>query len=127
MWNKKVRSQKTLIISGNRYRKYRVSPTTLESGESRLWWRRGFAMDTTGVSFGQAHQADDLSTGESDLDDAVLPLPRVNGVDPLIDSEEESSADEDDDSNEEWELDSLFEDTLEEMGDEHLLEGGENF
>ena len=83
-------------------------------------------MDTTKVPLAQVHLVNDLPGEESDLDDAVLAaLPRVNGVDPLIDSGEDGSGGEDEDSNEEWELDSLFEDTLEEMGDDMLFKGGE--
>jgi hypothetical protein len=83
-------------------------------------------MDTTKVPLAQVHLVNDLPGEESDLDDAVLAaLPRVNGVDPLIDSGEDDSGGEDEGSNEEWEMESLFEDTLEEMGDDLLFNGGE--
>lgn len=83
-------------------------------------------MDTSRVSLAQVNPVDDLSEEESDLDDAVLAaLPRVNGVDPELDSDEDGSGGEDEDSNEEWEMESLFEDTLEEMGDDLLFKGGE--
>lgn len=83
-------------------------------------------MDTTKVALAQVHPVEDLPSEESDLDDAVLSaLPRVNGVDPLLDSGEDDSGAEDSDSNEEWEMESLFEDTLEEMGDDMLFKGGE--
>lgn len=83
-------------------------------------------MDTSKVPFAQVHPIDDLPGEESEADDAELAaLPRVNGVDPLLDSGEDGSEGEDEDSNEEWEMDSLFEDTLEEMGDDMLFKGGE--
>lgn len=79
-------------------------------------------MDTSKVPFAQVHPIDDLPGEESEADDAELAaLPRVNGVDPLLDSGEDGSEGEDEDSNEEWEMDSLFEDTLEEMGDDMLF------
>jgi hypothetical protein len=83
-------------------------------------------MDTSKVARTQVHPVDDLPSEESDLDDAVLAaLPRVNGADPLLDSGEDDSGAEDEDSNDEWEMESLFEDTLEEMGDDLLFKGGE--
>jgi hypothetical protein len=83
-------------------------------------------MDTSKGPYAQIHPIDDLPGEESELDDAVIAaLPRVNGVDSLVDSDEGGSGSEDEDSNEEWEMDSLFEDTLEEMGDDMLFKGGE--
>jgi NAD-dependent histone deacetylase SIR2 len=71
----------------------------------------------------------DLSSeDESDLEDALITHPRVNrpnGANGL--DAPDASEDEDEDSeNEDWEIESLFEDTLEEMGDEHLFDGGEH-
>jgi hypothetical protein len=61
---------------------------------------------------------------ESDLEDALVADPRANGVkglDELDASEDEAEGSE----SEGWEIDSLFESTLEEMGDENLFHGGE--
>ena len=97
-------------------------------------------MDTTQLAAGQvplkpsSHEIVDLlSDRDSDTEDALLASePRVNGVNgvnglpPLLDSQD----DEDDDeinTEDEWEIDSMYEDTIEEMGDEHLFEGGEFF
>jgi hypothetical protein len=68
------------------------------------------------------------SDDDSDLNDALLMAQRVNGVnglDALDGSESQVSVGESDGENEEWEIDSLFEDTIEELGDESLLGGGE--
>jgi NAD-dependent histone deacetylase SIR2 len=90
-------------------------------------------MDTSRLALGQVSKTAglktvDLSEEESEVDDALLAtlLPRVNGIDALDDSEQEALAEEEEDSNDEWEIESLFEDTLEEMGDEHLFDGGEH-
>lgn len=68
-----------------------------------------------------------LSDQESDIADGLVSrYPRVNveGLESLDESEDGLSSSAEDDDNEEWEVESLFEDTLEEMGDEHLFEGG---
>jgi NAD-dependent histone deacetylase SIR2 len=67
-----------------------------------------------------------VSEEESDVEDELLGVPRVNGVDALVGSDEESD-DEDDEDNGDWEIESIFEDTIEELGDEHLFDGGEHF
>jgi NAD-dependent histone deacetylase SIR2 len=96
---------------------------------------RAFKMDTGRLSLGRVatkktagHKVAEVPEEESDSDDVLLAtaLPRVNGVAALVDSDEDGFGEEDEDSNDEWEIDSLFEDTLEEMGDEHLFEGGEH-
>jgi|SRR5687768_3783084 NAD+-dependent protein deacetylase SIR2 len=79
----------------------------------------------------------DSSDDEYDLQDALV-TPRVNGVsaavnglkvelEPLDASDESDDEDgvEGEDENDDWEIDSLFEDTLEELGDENLFDGGE--
>ena len=74
----------------------------------------------------------DLSEDESevDVDNALLTAhPRVNGVNgvPDLDALDGSEDEEQYSDNDEWEVESLFEDTIEEMGDEHLFDGGEQF
>jgi NAD-dependent histone deacetylase SIR2 len=73
------------------------------------------------------------SDDDSDLADALLIAQRGNGVNvpglEVLDASGESGDDEDDDDddeNEDWdEVESLFEDTLEELGDESLFDRGE--
>lgn len=66
-------------------------------------------------------------TSESDSSDVDADLvihPRVNGVNDIHDLD----ALESDGSEDSWDdVESLFEDTIEEMGDEHLFDGGELF
>ena len=74
----------------------------------------------------------DFSEDESDVDvdNALLTVhPRVNGVNgaPDLDALDDSEDEEQYSDNDEWEVESLFEDTIEEMGDEHLFDGGERF
>jgi NAD-dependent histone deacetylase SIR2 len=69
------------------------------------------------------------SDDDSDLADALLIAQRGNGVNvpglEVLDASGESG-DEEDDDNEDWdEVESLFEDTLEELGDESLFDRGE--
>jgi NAD-dependent histone deacetylase SIR2 len=69
------------------------------------------------------------SDDDSDLNDALLMAQRVNGVnglDALDGSESQVSVGDSEGENEEWEIDSLFEETIEELGDESLLGGGEH-
>jgi NAD-dependent histone deacetylase SIR2 len=68
------------------------------------------------------------SDDDSDLADALLIAQRGNGVNvpglEVLDASGESG-DEEDDDNEDWdEVESLFEDTLEELGDESLFDRG---
>lgn len=81
---------------------------------------------------GPGHQIVNLvdSDDDSDLADALLIAQRGNGVKvpglKLEDLDASESADEDDEDNDQWdEVESIFEDTLEEMGDESLFEKGE--
>ena len=69
------------------------------------------------------------SDDDSDLADALLIAQRGNGVNvpglEVLDASGESG-DEDDEENEDWdEVESLFEDTIEELGDESLFDRGE--
>jgi hypothetical protein len=70
----------------------------------------------------------DFSDEESDIENALLAVhPRVNGVNGAqelnaLDESEEEEQESDDDG---WDAESLFEDAIEEMGDEHLFNGGE--
>lgn len=77
---------------------------------------------------GPGYEVLDLVSDDESLIEGETSYSRVNGVvlqgGSLDDSEEELEAEEDGE-NGEWEVDSLFEDTLEEMGDEHLFDGGE--
>ncbi|RDL41840.1 Uncharacterized protein BP5553_01819 [Venustampulla echinocandica] len=75
----------------------------------------------------------DLSSSpeESEIGEALAGVPRVNGVNGVDGSEDESgdaNSDSgtggDDDENEEWEIESIFEDTLGEMDDQQLFESG---
>ncbi|KAF4635805.1 hypothetical protein G7Y89_g2284 [Cudoniella acicularis] len=72
----------------------------------------------------------DLSSEEeSEIGDALAAVPRVNGVAihglEVLDASEEESADGDGDgdSDDEWEVESIFEDTLGEMDDQQLFDG----
>jgi hypothetical protein len=68
----------------------------------------------------------DVSEDESDVDDAHLTLhPRVNGVNGTHDLDALEASEGEYDSDDGWEADSIYEDTIEEMGDEHLFDGGE--
>jgi NAD-dependent histone deacetylase SIR2 len=69
------------------------------------------------------------SDDDSDLADALLIAQRGNGVNvpglEVLDASGESG-DEEDEENEDWdEVESIFEDTLEELGDESLFDRGE--
>jgi hypothetical protein len=74
-----------------------------------------------------AYQIVDLSDNDSENTDALAGVPRVNGVklnglkdlDATDDGSEEGSDDD------EWDVESVFEETLGEMDDQHLFEGGE--
>lgn len=80
---------------------------------------------------GSGHQVVNLidSDDDSDLADALLIAQRGSGVNgpglEVLDASGESG--EEDDSNDDWddEVESLFEDTLEELGDEHLFDRGQ--
>ena len=75
---------------------------------------------------GAGYNVVDLASEEdSDIENDLVGLPRVNGVDALAESEEETG-DEDEEDNADWEIESIFEDTIEELGDEHLFGGGEH-
>lgn len=74
---------------------------------------RGFNSVPAGRSTGQNNAAPpDDSSEEGDFD---------NNSDA---DDDDLDGDADDNSNDEWEMDSVIEDTLEEMGDEVLFEGG---
>jgi hypothetical protein len=67
------------------------------------------------------------SEDESDIDDALLTVdPRVNGVNGVHDLDALDASEDDEDSDDGWDAESLFEDTIEEMGDENLFDGGEH-
>ena len=87
----------------------------------------------SGAASGKApgHQVVNLidSDDDSDLADSLLIAQRGSGVNvpglEVLDASGESG-DEEDDDNEDWdEVESLFEDTLEELGDESLFDRGE--
>jgi NAD-dependent histone deacetylase SIR2 len=60
-----------------------------------------------------------------DLDAHLVMHPRVNGVNGVHDLDALDT--EGDESEDGWDdIESLFEDTIEEMGDEHLFDGGES-
>ena len=66
------------------------------------------------------------SEDESDVDDALLTVhPRVNGVNGPQALDALDASEGEDDSSDGWDVESIFEDTIEEMGDEHLFNGGE--
>jgi len=70
------------------------------------------------------------SGDDSDLNDALLMAQRGNGVNvpglEILDASEESG-DEHDDDNDSWDgVESIFEDSLEELGDESLFDNGEH-
>lgn len=69
----------------------------------------------------------DLSEEDSDVEDALLTAyPRVNGVNGTPDLDAlDAYEGEEQDSDDYSDVESLFEDTIEEMGDEHLFDGGE--
>ena len=81
-----------------------------------------------GVVNGSKYQVVDLlSDQESDIADGLVsgyPRVNINELEDLDASEDGLTSSIEDEENEEWEVESLFEDTLEEMGDEHLFEGG---
>jgi hypothetical protein len=67
---------------------------------------------------------EDFSSDDSDGDAPLGLHPRVNGS-GLHDLDALDPSEDDEDSNDEWDIESLLEDTIEEMGDEHLFaEGG---
>jgi hypothetical protein len=97
--------------------------------------QQDLTMDVSRVGAGHVpvkaavHQVVKLdSDDESEIEDALLGQPRVNGVNGVnggfeaLEAPSESADDEDGD-NDEWEVESLFEDTLEELGDESLFDG----
>lgn len=68
------------------------------------------------------------SEEESDIENALLAAvhPRVNGANGVHDLDALDDSGVGEDSQDGWDdADSLFEDTIEEMGDEHLFDGGE--
>jgi hypothetical protein len=73
-----------------------------------------------------AYQIVDLSDNESENTDALAGVPRVNGVKLSglqdLDASDDGTAEGSDD---EWDVESVFEETLGEMDDQHLFEGGE--
>jgi len=75
-----------------------------------------------------AYQIVDLSDNESENTDALAGVPRVNGVKVNglqdLDASDDGSAEASDDDDE-WDAVSAFEETLGEMDDQHLFEGGE--
>lgn len=83
------------------------------------------AMDLSRLAAGEVglrapvHEVVDLVSDSESEDEPALPhLPHA---DDALDDEADSVEDADDEGA--WETESLFEDTLEEMGDEHLLAG----
>ena len=72
------------------------------------------------------HQIVNLDSDDnSSTNDALLTVQRVNGVNRLEALGDSEQSDEDDEGETgEWELDSRFEDTIEELGDEGLLGNG---
>lgn len=70
----------------------------------------------------------ELPSDDDSSDDAHLVMhPRVNGVNGVHDLDALDASEGDENSEDGWdEVESLFEDTIEEMGDEHLFDGGED-
>ena len=87
--------------------------------------RLGSGQPTIKVSDMNVH--DLTSEDESDVEDALLTIhPRVNGVNGAQTLDALDASEDEEDSNDGWDVESLFEDTIEEMGDEHLFDGGEH-
>lgn len=80
-------------------------------------------MDASRVPGNPAIVLDLTSDDESD-DNAHLTMhPRVNGVNGVHDLAALDGSEGEENSDDEWDAESLFEDTIEEMGDEHLFDG----
>ena len=81
---------------------------------------------------GAPHDVLDTSDDESEVTtDALAGVPRVNGVNGLngvqvkiLEASDDGSVEESEDD-EEWDIESVFEETLGEMDDQYLFEGGE--
>ena len=82
-------------------------------------------MDASRVPSNPAIVLDLTSDDESD-DNAHLTIhPRVNGVNGVHDLAALDGSEGEENTDDEWDVESLFEDTIEEMGDENLFDGGE--
>jgi hypothetical protein len=83
-------------------------------------------------ALGAAYGVVDTSDDESETTaDALAGVPRVNGVNGLnsvqvkvLEASDDGSVEESEDD-EEWDIESVFEETLGEMDDQYLFEGGE--
>jgi hypothetical protein len=83
---------------------------------------------------GNGHQTSKMSTmtlpaikisdDESEVDAILTVHPRVNGINGTHDLDALDGSEAEYDSEDEWDNESLMHDTIEEMGDEHLFEGG---
>ena len=82
-------------------------------------------MDASRASGNPTIVHDLISEDESDDNAHLIIHPRVDGVNGVHDLATLDGSEGDENSEDEWDVESLFEDTIEEMGDEHLYEGGE--